>query len=93
MVQCWVQIIDSDRVDAERLHEGGITQAERAIAQWVDARIGLEARRTSGLVAVDSVSCISRSIGQLWGSYAIPIIWNRLLVTLLTKLEPWTLTF
>lgn len=37
MIQGWIDIVGSDRVNAEGLHESGITQAERAIAQWIRA--------------------------------------------------------
>ena len=37
MIQRWVHIIRSDSIDAERLHESGVTQAESSIAQRVAA--------------------------------------------------------
>ena len=43
MVDGRVQIVDSDGVHAERLHQCGITQTERSIAEGIDAGAWLEA--------------------------------------------------
>lgn len=43
MVDGWIEVVDSDGIYAEGLHQCGITQTERSIAEGIDARAGLEA--------------------------------------------------
>ncbi len=43
MVDGWIEIVDSDSIHAQGLHQCGITQTERSIAEGIDARARLEA--------------------------------------------------
>ena len=59
MIQSRIDIVDSDGVDTELLHEGGVTQTTGAIAQRVGVRGGTERVGTAWLVAGRNVSCDS----------------------------------
>ena len=56
MVQGGVNIVDSNGVDTELLHEGSVTETTGAIAQRVSVRGGTERIGTAWLVAGKSVS-------------------------------------
>ena len=62
MVQGWINIVDSNRVDTELLHEGSVTETTGTIAQRITLRGGTECVRTAWLVA-EGVSAVSL---QLW---------------------------
>ena len=56
MVQGWINVVDSNCVDTELLHEGSVTEAAGAIAQRVSLRCSTERVGTAGLVAGKSIS-------------------------------------
>lgn len=58
MIQGRINIVDTDRIDTELLHEGGVTETVGTVAQGVTVGGGSEGGRTAGLVAGKSVSGI-----------------------------------
>ena len=58
MIQGRINIVDTDGIDTKLLHEGGVTETIRSIAQRVAVRGGSEGGRTAWLVAEKSVSGI-----------------------------------
>lgn len=50
MVQVGVDVVDTDGVHTQHLHESGIAKAVGLVAQRVYSRLGLVAGRTAGLV-------------------------------------------
>ena len=57
MVQGRIDIVDSNCVDTELLHEGSVTEAAGAVAQRVSVRCSTKRVGTTGLVAGKSISC------------------------------------
>lgn len=62
MVQGGINIVDSNRVDTELLHNGSVTETAGTIAQRVGLGGGTEGVRTAWLVAGKSVS----GVFQYW---------------------------
>lgn len=57
MIQRWVQVINTDGVDAQSLHKGGVTEAEGAIAERIDSGAGFETSGSSRLIANFTSAC------------------------------------
>lgn len=58
MVQGRINVVDSNGVDTELLHEGSITETTGTIAQRVRVRGGTKRVRSAWLIAGKSVSCV-----------------------------------
>lgn len=54
MIQRRVQIVDTDRIDTQSLHEGRISQAESAVAKRIFTGACDEASGASWLIARDT---------------------------------------
>lgn len=65
MVQGGINIVDSDRVDTELLHEGGVTETNGTIAQRVRVSCGAEPGGTAWLVAGKNVSYIFAALEDI----------------------------
>ena len=65
MVQGWINIVDSNRVDTELLHEGSVTETTGTIAQRITMRGGTECVRTAWLVAEKSVSGVLAALERI----------------------------
>lgn len=50
MVQVWVDVVDTDGVDAQHLHEGGVTEAVILEGQSILSRVGVVASAATRLV-------------------------------------------
>ena len=88
MIYRRVDVVDPNGVDAKSLHERGIAQTKCPITQWVRPRI--KTSRAARLISKPRL-VQHRIVKEAQDSYATPMIWNRALVTELTKLAPWTL--
>ena len=62
MIQGWIDIVHSNGVDTELLHEGSITETIGTIAQRVTIGGGCERVRTAWLIARKNVSGVSPAL-------------------------------
>ena len=88
MIQSRIDIVDSNCVDTELLHEGSVTETIGAIAQRVSISGGTERVGTAWLIPEKSVSRAFPVLPIECATHATPMIWKRLFVTLLTKFAP-----
>ena len=88
MVKLRVEIVDTNSVHTEPLHESSIAQAHLGIAQRVDTAARVETRRATRLVSAEVLALVIQPESAC--SYATPTTWKRLPSTLLTKSAPLT---
>ena len=64
MVKVRIQVVNSDSVDTQSLHENSISETDVGIAQRINTGVRIEARRTTGLVTADMIMSVFRLFMQ-----------------------------
>lgn len=61
MIEIGVQVVDTDSIDTQALHQSSISHTHIAITQWIDTTSWIEARTSTRLVCdtqqLESISC------------------------------------